>query len=152
MMNRSRQQGFSLVELIISIVLVSLAVTGVLLAYTHTVAGSADPLIRAQAVAVAESYLEEILSKPFDDPDGSDGESLPRANYDDVDDYAGLSQEPQMPDGTTLGLGAYTVSVSLSSPSLNGIPSASTWRVDVSVSHTSGESITLTGYRTDYGS
>ena len=146
----TRQRGFSFVELVISIVLLSLAVTGVLLAYTNTVVGSADPLIRQQAVAVAESYLEEILSKPFDDPDGADGEAS-RASYDDVDDYAGLSQQPQLPDGTTLGLAAYTVSVNLSATSLNGVPTTASWRVDVTVTHSGGESITLTGYRTDYG-
>lgn len=144
------QRGFSFIELVISIVLISVAVGGVLLAYTNTVAGSSDPLIREQAVAVAESYLEEILSKPFDDPDGVDGEGS-RAAFDDVDDFAGLSQEPQLPDGTTLGLGAYTVNVTLVATSLNGIAAAASWRVDVSVSHSSGESITLTGYRTDYG-
>lgn len=150
MNNRNLQRGFSFIELVISIVLLALGVAGVLLAYTNTVAGSADPLVRQQAVAVAESYLEEILSKPFDDPDGVDGEAS-RATYDDVDDFAGLSQEPQLPDGTTLGLSAYTVTVNLSATSLNGIPAAASWQVNVTVSHTSGESVTLTGYRTDYG-
>lgn len=149
MTTRRQQSGFTFVELVISIVLISLAVTGVLLAYTNTVAGSSDPLIREQAVAVAESYLEEILSKRFTDPD-ADGEGA-RADFDDVDDYNGLTEEPQLPDGTTLGLTAYTVTVSVTGTALNGIAAASSLRVDVTVTHSSGESITLTGYRTDYG-
>lgn len=148
MNERHLQRGFSFIELVISLVLISIAVTGVLVAYTTTVSGSADPQVRLQAIAVAESYLEEILSRPFNDPDGIEPEAS-RASFDDVDDYNGLNEEPQLPDGTTLGLSAYTVTVSVGAATLNGI--AGSLRVDVTVTHDGGESITLTGYRTDYG-
>ncbi len=59
------QSGISLVELIIFIVIVSVAVAGVLSVMNITARHSADPLIRKQAQAIAESLLAEIELQPF---------------------------------------------------------------------------------------
>jgi MSHA pilin protein MshD len=59
------QAGLSLIELIIFIVVVSVAVAGVLKVLELTVRNSADPLIRKQALAIAESLLEEVQLQPF---------------------------------------------------------------------------------------
>src|SRR5436190_9037195 len=61
----SRHSGISLIELILFIVIVSVAVAGVLLAFRLSVQKSADPLVRKQAIAVAESLLEEVQLMPF---------------------------------------------------------------------------------------
>jgi MSHA pilin protein MshD len=61
----SRQGGLSLIELVIFIVIVSIAVAGVLVVYNRSVRGSADPMVRKQAVAIAESLLAEVLMQPF---------------------------------------------------------------------------------------
>ena len=68
---RFRQRGASLVELIMFIIIISVAVVGVLLVMNLTTAHSADPLVRKQALAIAESLLEEIELMPFTycDPD-----------------------------------------------------------------------------------
>lgn len=65
------ESGVSLIELIMFIVIVSIAATGVLLVMNRTTASSADPLIRKQALAIASSLLEEIELMPFTvcDPD-----------------------------------------------------------------------------------
>ena len=65
------QRGISLVELIVFIVIVSVALTGILLVMNVVTRGSADPLIRKQALAIAESLLEEVELMPFTfcDPD-----------------------------------------------------------------------------------
>lgn len=55
-----RQRGISLIELVIFIVIISAAMAGVLLVMNQVTRSSADPLIRKQALAVAESMLEEI--------------------------------------------------------------------------------------------
>ena len=62
------QSGVTLIELIITIVVISIALTGTLVVISRTVGGSADPMIVRQAVGVAEAYLEEILLKPYYDP------------------------------------------------------------------------------------
>lgn len=66
-----RQAGVSLVELIIFIVIVSIAVTGILLVMNKVTAHSADALIHKQSLAIAESLLEEVELMPFTycDPD-----------------------------------------------------------------------------------
>ena len=57
-----------MIELIIAIVVISIAATGVLLVYATAVRYSADPMVQQQALAVAEAYLDEILARPASDP------------------------------------------------------------------------------------
>jgi MSHA pilin protein MshD len=66
-----RQRGISLVELIMFIVIVSVALAGILLVMDTVTRSSADPLIHKQSLAIAESLLEEVELMPFTfcDPD-----------------------------------------------------------------------------------
>lgn len=68
---RHKQRGVSLVELIMFIVIVSVALAGILLVMNKTTQGSADPIVHKQALAIAESLLEEVELMPFTycDPD-----------------------------------------------------------------------------------
>ncbi len=59
------QAGISLIELVIFIVIVSIGVVGILSVMNVTTKSSADPLIRKQALAIAESLLEEIELQAF---------------------------------------------------------------------------------------
>lgn len=71
MCTRHNQRGISLIELVMFIVIVSVALAGILLVMNATTKGSADPLIHKQALAIAESLLEEVELMPFTycDPD-----------------------------------------------------------------------------------
>lgn len=60
-----RQEGLTLIELIVAMVIIAVAVAGVLLAINQSSVASTDPLIRKQAVAIAESLLEEIELMPY---------------------------------------------------------------------------------------
>jgi MSHA pilin protein MshD len=64
-------RGLSLVEQIVFIVIVSVAVAGVLGALNLSARDSVDPLIRKQALAIAEALMEEVQLMPFTycDPD-----------------------------------------------------------------------------------
>ncbi|MFA6270799.1 MAG: prepilin-type N-terminal cleavage/methylation domain-containing protein [Candidatus Paceibacterota bacterium] len=66
-----RQQGMTLIELIVFIVIVSVALAGVLTVLNITAKSSADPMIRKQMLAIAEALLEEVQLQPFTwcDPD-----------------------------------------------------------------------------------
>ena len=68
---QSRSRGFSLVELVVFIVLVSVAVAGVLGALNVSTRASVDPMIQKQALAIAEALLEEVQLQPltYCDPD-----------------------------------------------------------------------------------
>ncbi|MDP1652666.1 MAG: type II secretion system protein [Rhodocyclaceae bacterium] len=66
-----RQHGLTLIELIMFIVIVGVALAGVLTVLNYTTRHSADPLVRKQALAIAEAILEEVMLQPFTwcDPD-----------------------------------------------------------------------------------
>jgi MSHA pilin protein MshD len=151
------QRGLTLVELVISIVVAGIAVTGTVLAMNMSTAHSADPMLEHQASAIGEAYLEEILLKEYADPDTGIICPAPEASrdlYDNVCDYAGLDElGARTQDGTPVpGLGAYRVRAGVdSAATLNGLTgSAQVLRVDVRVTHTSRVDLTLSGYRTNY--
>jgi MSHA pilin protein MshD len=76
-----KQRGLSMIELMVFIVVVGVAVTGVLSVYSSTSRTSVDPMVRKQALAVAESLLEEVLSKPYTycDPDDAQADTATSA-------------------------------------------------------------------------
>ncbi len=70
------QHGVTLVEMIVFMVIVSVALAGTMKVLEVTTRGSADPLIRKQAIAIAESLLIEVQQQPYtlcdpDDPNAS---------------------------------------------------------------------------------
>lgn len=151
---RNTQSGVTFIELIITIILIGIALAGVFSVYTYVIGRSADPMIQQQAVATAESYLEEILLRPFNDPDTGapcSEQEASRDLYDDVCDYDGLSGQPADQFGTPLGLPAYTVTVSVDNTTNDlGLGAGNEMRIDVTVAHTNGTSMQITGYRTNY--
>lgn len=68
---QSSERGISLIELIMFIVIISVALAGILTVMNKVTGHSADTLIRKQALAIAESLLEEVELMPFTycDPD-----------------------------------------------------------------------------------
>jgi Tfp pilus assembly protein PilV len=58
---RRAQSGLSFIELVASIVIISVATFGLMLAVTSTVNRSANPMVETQAAAVAGAYLEEAM-------------------------------------------------------------------------------------------
>ena len=150
-LQRIHSRGFTLIELVISMVVVSIALGGVLMVMNYTVQHSADPMLQHQAVAIAEAYLEEAMLRSFADPDGVDGETA-RDLLDDVDDYDGLNDAgARDQEGTAIaGLEAYSISVAVANTAFNGISAADCKRVTVTVTHPSGINLTLSGHRTNY--
>lgn len=140
---RRAAAGVTLVELIVSIVVISIGLAGVVLVMSRTTAASADPMVQHQAVAIAEAYMEEILSKDF----GVQPETS-RASFDDVRDYHGLNQVPTDQNGNAVtGLGQYNVQLLAVPQLLNG---SAAILVTVTVNGPGGTSFSLSGYRTDY--
>ena len=146
-----RQAGTTLIELVIAIVIVSIAVSAILMVFSMNVGHSADPMIRHQAVAIAEAYLEEISLKSFADPDGVDGEAN-RTLYDDVDDYHGLVNvgARNQFDAALPGLGDYTVSVTVTLSALPSIAASDNYLINVTVTHAANINFTLSAYRPNF--
>lgn len=147
-----RASGVTLVELVVAIVIIGVALTGVLVVFIRNTSASADPLIWHQATAIAEAYLEEALTKNFTDPDGTNlGET--RATYDDVLDYNFTDVGARDQNGTPInGLGGYTVQVQAAPEALNGIPGTDAIRVMVTVTPAISAStvVVISGYHTNY--
>lgn len=154
-----RQRGFTLIELIIFIVVVSAGLAGILSVMNTVVKASADPMVRKQAMALADSVLEEILLKSYCDPDTLDASINPptcgahtveagRSTYDDVDDFNGLTQAAftDLPAELS-GPSGYAIAISVSAPAdLSGVAMK---KVTVTVSRGS-DSVGMTGYRANY--
>lgn len=147
-----RERGVTLIELIVSIVVIAIAIGGVMGVLSQSVGRSADAMVMSQAVAIAEAYLEEITLRPFADPDGVDGEAL-RTDFDDVDDYNGLVDVGARDQfgNAPAALAGYTVAVTVTPTSaLTSVPSADAERVDVTVTYPPNVVVALSGYRTRY--
>ncbi|HEX5048147.1 MAG TPA: prepilin-type N-terminal cleavage/methylation domain-containing protein [Gammaproteobacteria bacterium] len=144
------QRGATLIELVISIVVVAVAVSAILGLLARNAATSADAMVLAQAVSVAEAYIEEITLKPLVDPDGVNGEGA-RSAYDDVNDYNGLVDVGARDQfGSAIpALAGYTVAVGVSASSaLPGVPGSAAARVDVRVTFSPGVDFTISSYKT----
>ena len=138
-----QHRGFTLIEVIIFIVVVGAGLAGILAVSTNAVKGSADPMVRKQAMALADSILEEILQKEYEDPDGISGETT-RATMDDVADYNGATKT--LFTDWPASLGGYDVAISVTAMTLGGVDGQ---RVVVTVTG-GNNTIAMTGYRTKY--
>jgi len=114
------QSGVTLIELIISMVIISISLTGIFSVMNLTVSHSADPVIYHQAISIAEACLEEILLEPYASLNNCTLSNVP-ANYN------------------------VSSSIGAESP-LSGVPAK---KILVTVTSGS-TSIELTGYRTSY--
>jgi MSHA pilin protein MshD len=106
----ARQSGVTLVELIVTMMLISIAVLALSNTLTFAFSHQSDGLFQVKSSTLALSYIEEISARRYDEntpvggvppcspatvacsTPGSDGET--RAQFDDIDDYDGLDEIP----------------------------------------------------------
>jgi len=170
-----RLRGLSLIELVIFIAVVSAALAGVLAVFIQSTGTSADPMLRRQSLAIAQSLLEEVSLMPFtfcdgDDANvttatstagcaggadaiGPDGENrFATPQFDNVNDYAGyaMSGIVDITNTAVAGLSGYSASVAVTAAALNTMSAASgdVLRISVTVTDPRGGTLTLDGYRT----
>ena len=126
------QSGMTLVELVITIVIIGIASAALFSAMAAITGRSADPMLRQQSLALAEAYLEAINTRPYAElPSAAQGASAPQ----DIDG------NPILDD--------YRVAVAVdASAALTGVAAT---RIDVSVTDPQGQTLELSGWRTCYG-
>lgn len=130
-----RQHGMTLVELIITIVIIGIAAAALFSAMASITARSADPMLQQQSLFIAETYLErlqvqpygELSAIPIEPPKGLDGELI-----DELKTYR--VEVTVMPSQ----LGPATAQVDAK-------------QITVTVTDPRGEKLTLSGWRTCYG-
>ncbi|MBS1190735.1 MAG: mshD [Rhodocyclaceae bacterium] len=142
--------GFTLVEMIVFVVVVSVGLAGILLPITNSVRHSADPMIARQLVLVADSLMDEIMAK---DSLVAGYSGTARSQFDGVMNYQGYSTAGiSAVDGSTIaGLGQYSVVVNIQGAALSGVAAADGRRIEIRVTHVpTAESLVLEGYRLAY--
>ncbi len=155
-MNRQRHRGFTLIEVIIFIVVVGAGLAGILSVTNTVVKSSADPMVRKQAIAIAESLLEEILLKEYAKPSGSTvlgfAAGGSRKDYDCVDDYNTYVTTTGVTDAlgsAVAGLTSYNISPAVTVAASTDLTGVAAKKVTVSVTSPGG-TIVLSGYRGNY--
>lgn len=169
-----RQHGLTLIELLLFIVVVAIALSAMLKVFVTATAASADPMIRRQQLAIAESLLREVELMPFtwcdpDDPNATTvtsaagcttpetstaepGESRYGPNYfDNVSDYAGFSMNgiADISGTAVAGLAGYKAAVKVENAQLDSsVPSAETLKITVTVTAPDNSALSLQGWRT----
>lgn len=144
-----RARGFTLLEAIVAIVIISVGLAGVLSVFNVNVQNSADPVVRKQLMAIAEEMLEEISLRPFS---GATKESDPgcgRAHFDDVADYHLYPANGKVCDVEGVAIAAlsgYTLAVTVTDVTLDGMAAR---RIQV-VTARGTDQVTLVTWRTNY--
>jgi MSHA pilin protein MshD len=133
-----RDRGFTLIELVMFIVIVGIAVSGMVALFTTNVGHSHEPLLRQKAISLANFYMDEIIRKKWNHNSpagggcvttgsgmcitagapaavaiGTDGQT--RSGFDDIDDYHNLNDSPPADQtGTSLtDFDGYSVTVAV---------------------------------------
>lgn len=163
--SRSRRWGFTLVEAVISTLLVGLLAVASLRTSASVIRSRQKLSDQRLATALCERYLAEVLQCYYQDPTevspnfGTEsGESI-RNDFDDVDDYKDLSESPpKTKSGTTLtGYTGWTVNiavafVSVTNPNGNPVSDQGLKRVTVTVTDPLGKQVVARGLRAKAGS
>ena len=163
-MNR-RYRGATLVELVITIVIISVAIAGVIGAFALLSGRSADPLNETRAVALAQLYMDEIITQKYDDqtpqggvprynggcsigPEGSET----RSTFDDVDDYDELNDSPPASALSVLsGYSGFSVAVTVVCAGDEvGLPVSQAKRIDLVISTPANGQFAFSAYRVNF--
>lgn len=169
-----RQGGFTLIETIVFLLVVGIGVAGLLSAMSTAIRFSADPLPQKQALALAESLMEEITSAGFTFCQPQDPNFLSATNtaqcsagmaegvkpdgtetrpYDNVNDYVDVFGTPKSIVSTDLSSGiaapaGYQASVTVSQLGIAGISATESLLINVTVTGPNNTRISLDGFRT----
>jgi MSHA pilin protein MshD len=168
-----RQDGLTLIELVMFIVIVSVGIAGILAVLNLTVHRSADPIAPKQALSIAEALMEEVELAPFTycDPDDANAATATSAGgcttqpevlgpeagdarpFDNVSDYNGFTMAgiSDLSTGTPVaGLEAYSAAVTVAPTALGSVPAGDAVLIQVTVTGPGNTQVVLEGYRTRY--
>lgn len=178
-MSSSRQRGLSLVEVVVFIVVLGIGLAGMAVIYNQLTLASVDPVVRKQAVAIANSLMEEIQLRPFtlcdpDDPNvftapvppcatpeviGVEGGETRYADprFDNVSDYNNFDMPGAIQDisnNTIAELAGYSAEVDIAEASADfpaaSVAAGAALRITVTVTGPANVRVALQGYRLRY--
>lgn len=150
------KNGFSLVELIVTIVIISITFVVFFSAIRFLNIQSTNPNQQKQMFFIAQSFMEEIYIKPTTKPtDGFTGPftSSNRSQFDSVSDYNGYNEVGivNLLNQPIPQLSNYSVSITVSPITLNpgAIPS---FEINITVNHIDPNitPLNMKGYKVQY--
>ncbi len=161
----TRQQGVTLVELVITIIVMGIAVAAIVGAMSATIGRSSNIVVQDRALQLAQAYLDEIAPKRFDESTPSGGmpsATYPcdtsaeagedRASFDDVGDYNGLVDSP--PQSQTSNQFAayegYSVRVKVECTTDFGLAATNLKLITVTVTPPVGSAMAFARYRSNF--
>ncbi len=94
---RHHRGGFTLLEALLASVVLAASITAVTLPLTVAAGNEVVETRTTAATGLAEGLMEEILAKPFRDPDGTseagpEADEASRSDFDNIDDYHGYTE------------------------------------------------------------
>jgi len=156
------QKGVTLVELIVFIVVISLALGALLGVYRQSLVSSVDPLVRVRLLEATQSQLDRALARRYDantPPGGvpACGSTVPPGvpaapNCAGIDDDTGGLSEFVADNASDSPYPGYTRTVSqeLAGDDLGLANDGDAKLVTVTTTAPNGESLTLSAYRTNF--
>lgn len=161
-----KQSGTTLIELVITIVVLGIALAALSSALSSGISRGATPGWESKALELAQAYADEALAMKFDaaQPIGggplsapcsisSDGQN--RADFDDVDDYNALSESPPQLITNSVDMSQYQnyrvqISVSCAGTELGFSDNRYAKRISVTVFAPAGDSRVVSVYRGNF--
>lgn len=150
------QSGVTLIELIVFIVVISLALGALLSIYRYSVVNSVDPVIRVRLLGMAQSQLDVVLAQPYDG-------STPAGGVPACDSTVPPGNPPAPPCSGSGGVSSFNgysdspysgyqrqVSVEPAGTELGLANDAWAKRITVVATAPDGQSVTLAAYRTNF--
>ena len=156
--HRRQQSGFTLIELIVVVVVISLSLVTLIGVFNQAASNSVDPVVQIRALECAQSKLDEILARKFDENTPTGG--IPAcgsadinaancsgigadADLDDVDDYNGHVDN-------SLDNCQISVTVVNAGTELGLSANNQARRITVTVNSTGGGGAVLSAYRANF--
>ena len=167
----NKMLGYSLIELIVTIVLTSIVMSVFYTVFAGSQLRSVTPVVQVKAAQLAQAYLEEISLKKYDETSpagnglrcnapagpvcsaglGPDGEG--RVLFDDIDDYHLLNDNPPRDalDNIRTGFNNYSVDVTVEYAGGDfGLAAQDMKRVELSVTTPEGDSFVFSQYKGNF--
>lgn len=166
-----KSYGYSLIELIVTIVLTTIVMVLFYNIFGQSQLGSVSPVMQVKAAQLAQGYLEEISLKRFDEnsPAGNGqrcnspsapacsgsltSDSETRAQFDDIDDYNGLTDAPPQDalGNARTGFNGFSVSITVTYAGGDfGFAAQDLKRIQLTVTSPEGDQFVFTNYKGNF--
>lgn len=84
--------GITLLESLLASAVLALAATAVIMPFAAGAQNTAQDARTTLAVNLAQDLMEEVLSHPYADPNGTEAGESGRGNWDDIQDYSNFTE------------------------------------------------------------